>query len=133
MAKSRGLPNGRLLSIPHAVYDTDKYAALPNAAIRLLYDLARQYNGFNNGSQCASFKLLKNRGWQSKSNLERATRLLLDAGFIEITRQGGRHRATLYGFTWHPIHECKDKQGQHKLDARPTKLAAGTWKDDPKN
>ena len=134
MSKSRGLlPNGRLLSIPHAVYDTKKYAALPHAAIRLLYDLARQFNGYNNGAQCASFQMLKNRGWTSKAGLERATRKLLEAGFIEITRQGGRHRATLYGFTWHEIHECKDRKGHHKLDARPTRLAAGTWKDDPKN
>ena len=32
MPKSRGLPNGRLLSIPHAVYDTKKYASLSNAS-----------------------------------------------------------------------------------------------------
>lgn len=129
MAKARGLPNGRLLSIPHAVYDTKKYTNLSNAAIRLLYDLARQYNGYCNGSMCASFKLLAARGWKSKSSLERATRELLAAGFIEVTRQGGRHKATLYGFTWHQIDECKNKSGVHKLDVRPTKFAAGTWKD----
>lgn len=129
MAKARGLPNGRLLSIPHAVYDTRKYSMLSNAAIRLLYDLARQYNGFNNGAQCASIKILRQRGWRSSSNLRRAISELLDAGFIEITRQGGRHKATLYGFTWHAFDEIKDKAGKHKLDTKPTRKAAGTWHD----
>ena len=128
--KSRLLPNGRFLSIPHAVVDTAKFRNLSPWAVHLLVDLTRQHNGFNNGSLAALWSQMKERGWKSKGTLHRATLELVEAGFIEQTQQGGRHRPNLYALTWHPIDEIKDSTTRtHKLDVRPTKRASGLWHD----
>ena len=94
----------------------------------------------NNGDLCVAwgttpkFKGMKDRGWRSKGTLYRSLRQLQDCGFIEQTRQGGKHRASLYAVTWQPIDERLDPTTKkHKLDAKPTFVAAGTWQDRPGN
>ena len=134
MAKSKGngrlLPRGGFFSLPHAVIDGEKYARLSGWSIRLLVDLCRQYNGHNNGDLCAAWSVMRKRGWRSPGTLHSATRELLEAGFIEQTQQGGRHRPNLYALTWHPIDECKDSATRmHKLDVKPTRTASGLWHD----
>lgn len=128
------------VGIPKAVLATDKYAQLSGWDVKLLLDLVSQYNGRNNGDLCVAwgttpkFKGMKDRGWRSKGTLYRSLRQLQDCGFIEQTRQGGKHRASLYAVTWQPIDERLDPiTKKHKLDAKPTFVAAGTWKDRPEN
>lgn len=65
-------------------------------------------------------------GWRSRDTLERALHQLIDAGLIELTRQGGLNRCSLYALTWHAIDECGGK-----LDVPATRVASGLWKEIP--
>ncbi len=129
--KNPGLPNGRFLSIPHAVADTQKFRGLKSRAVRLLVDLLRQHNGYNNGDFSIAWKLMKERGWRSKETLYRARNELIEVGFVVMTRKGDKHKPSLYAVTWHRIAECLDHRTRfHKLDMAPTEQAPGTWHDD---
>jgi hypothetical protein len=116
---------GTYFGLPHALMDHQNYLRLSAKAVKLLNDIGRQYNGFNNGDLCATFKLMKKRGWVSKSTLCDALEELIHYGMIVLSRQGGRHMPSLYALTWQPIDECKGK-----LDIKATIVAPGIWKND---
>jgi len=123
MARTREKIKGRsssrrFLALPHVVLEHRDFVSLSNKAIKLLLDLAMQYNGSNNGDLCATFSMMKKRGWSSNDQRSKALKELLDKNLIVLTRQGGRKIANLYAITWQPIDECKGK-----LDVRSTKLA----------
>jgi hypothetical protein len=86
-------------------------------------DLLAQYKGDNNGDLCAAWTLMQPRGWKSKDTLSKALKELLAGDWLEVTRQGGRHKATLYGLTFYAIDDCKGK-----LDVKATGSPRGTWK-----
>ncbi|MHB8391857.1 MAG: hypothetical protein ACYDBH_20150 [Acidobacteriaceae bacterium] len=109
--------------MPHAILTSDEWAALTAFEVKLLMDLYGQFNGSNNGDLSAAMTLMMPRGWKSKDTLHRALCGLLDKGFLQKTRQGGKHRCSLYAVTWREIHECDGK-----LDVRPTQTAPATWK-----
>lgn len=115
--------HARFAGIPVACLEHPNYIALSLTARALLVEFARQYNGFNNGDLCCAWKLMKARGWKSRSTVERARDELLARGWIEQTRQGGRNAPNLYALTFQPIDECKGK-----LDVPPTKTASGLWR-----
>ncbi|MCL1483659.1 MULTISPECIES: hypothetical protein [unclassified Marinobacter] len=114
--------NGRFLAIPHSVLNSDAYRGLKGWGVRLLVDIAGQYNGKNNGDLCAAMTVMEPRGWKSNSSLGTALSALLAAGLIEQTRQGGRNRCSLYAVTWHSIDDCGGK-----LDVRPTKAPSARY------
>lgn len=114
--------NGRFLAIPHSVLNSEAYSGLKPRAVKLLVDLASQYNGKNNGDLCAAMTVLKAKGWKSNSGIEMALGELIEAGLIDETRQGGRNRCSLYAVTWHPIDECGGK-----LDVKPTKAPSARY------
>jgi len=91
---------------------------------KLLIDLLSQYNGRNNGDLCAAWTLMKERGWNSKGTLHRSLKELLQRGWIVKSRQGGKHKASLYAITWLPIDECDGK-----LDIAPTITPINSWRD----
>lgn len=111
------------LGLPHAVLDSQNYLRLTAKAVKLLNDAGRQYNGINNGDICVTFSIMNKRGWISKATLQEALEELIHYGFLILTRQGGRHKASLYCISWRPINECKDK-----LDVKSTNVAPGDWK-----
>lgn len=115
---------GTFVAIPHAVLNSPNYLALSMHARGLLFDMAVQYRGKNNGDLCAAWTLMKRRGWKSKETLGRALKELRDYGFILLTRQGGRNLCSLYALTWRPIDHCGGK-----LDEPSTVTAPGTWKE----
>ena len=49
---------GTFLSLPHDVMDHHDFLSLTSRACKLLLDLGRQYNGFNNGDLCAAFSVV---------------------------------------------------------------------------
>lgn len=121
---------GKFTALPEEVLRTRKYSRLSSHAVKLLVDLARQYNGFNNGDLCAAFSMMKESGWRSKGTLSEAARALESAGFIERTRTGGRNAGPhLWALTWEPIDECIDKIGRCKLDVKPTQLPSRLYRD----
>ena len=114
---------GTYTGIPHAVQDCANWAACKATAIKMLCDLARQFNGKNNGDLCGAFSVLQRYGWKSDETVFFALRELLHYGLIVLTRQGGLHAPNLYAVTWHAIDECGGK-----LDCAATLTPPGDWK-----
>lgn len=116
--------NGRFTMFPHAVLNAPNFLKLSAHACKLLFDLAVQTRGNNNGDLCAAWTVMHPRGWKSHETLEKAIRDLEHFGFLERTRQGGRNKPNLYALTWEKIDHCDGK-----LDARTlTGVAPGLWK-----
>lgn len=120
MADKRARHKGRrstapFLNIPKEVLSSEAYLSLGGWEVKLLVDIASQFNGKNNGDLTAAYSVMRERGWNSTGTLNKARKALLDAGLIQETRSGGRHRCTLYAVTWRGINECKSK-----LDVKPT-------------
>jgi hypothetical protein len=114
---------GTFLRIPTAVLTSPNCCALSMKAKALLLDIGARFNGFNNGDLAAPYSWMKLRGWKSKDTLHRALKELLEAGMIELTRQGGLHGPSLYAFTWMAIEDCRGK-----LDIAATRVASGKWR-----
>ena len=111
------------LGLPHHVLDHDNFRTLSPKATKLLIDIAAQYRGSNNGDLCAPMSLMKNRGWNSCDQLAKAKKELIKQDVIQLTRQGGRNKCSLYALTWFPIDECKGK-----LDITSTTTAPVNWR-----
>jgi len=118
--------SGLFTLIPHAVQDCPNWKLCGGSAIKLLMDMARQYNGRNNGNLCASLSVLRHRGWSSPDTLNHALKELRHYGFIILTRQGGLHSPSLYALSWYGIDDC----GGKLTCASPTLRAPGTWKNE---
>jgi hypothetical protein len=116
--------NGSFLSLPHHLIRHPNFGDLSGNAVKLLIELIKEHNGFNNGDFSAPFSKLKDRGWKSKGTLSRAIKELLDSRFIIKTRQGGKHKCSLYGFTLWGIDECDGK-----LEVRHSKSPSNEWKN----
>ena len=121
--------SGSFAALPHVILDSTEYSTLSARSVKCLLDVFAQYRGSNNGDLAAAWTVMKKRGWRSKDSLCSALRELCDAGFLILTRQGGRSKrggqrlCTLYAVSWLRIDECG-----RKLDVLPTKVASGTWR-----
>jgi hypothetical protein len=101
---------GQFLAVPFIVLNGRAYIELNAHAKMLLWDIAAQYKGNNNGDLCAAWKFMKARGWKSEDTLNKAKRELLASGLIAETRKGARpNKATLYGLTWCDLDDCGGK------------------------
>ena len=102
--------NGRFISIPHCVMNSVDYIKLTTKSKALLFDLAFQYNGKNNGNLTAAFAVMKKRGWVREATIFTAVRELMAANLIIRTREGKfqnpHSRCALYALTWKNIDEC---------------------------
>lgn len=114
---------GGFVPLPFAVIRSQSFAGLSAHAVKLLCDLLAQYKGDNNGDLCMAWKLMHERGWRSRDTLEKARRELLEFGWIVLSRQGGRHQASLYALTFYAIDDCRSK-----LDIGATGSPSGEWK-----
>lgn len=115
--------NGRFMGIPLTVLESPSYNALGGWPTKLLIDIGKQYNGHNNGDLQAAYSQLKLWGWRSPATLNNSLKELQEVGLIQLTRQGGKNRCSLYAITWQPIDECKGK-----TDIAATKQATNQWK-----
>ena len=95
---------GQFILLPNYVLNTKAYISLNHPSIRLLLEVARQYNGKNNGDLTIIYNQLNARGWKSNDVIQRAKTELLNKGFIQETRKGERpNKASLYAITWQPL------------------------------
>lgn len=115
---------GGFAGVPRSVMDTRKYRALSAPAKVLLFELCRQFRGFNNGDLCTAWGVVKDRGCGAHTTVQKATNELLRAGMIEKTEQGGRHRPSLYALTWRAVDDCGTR-----ASFSPTRTPSGSWKD----
>lgn len=117
---------GQFVALPWAVLRSDEFAALCPFANKLLFDLLAQFNGGNNGDLCAAWNLMKKRGWRSKDSLWKGLTELRANGWLETTRQGGKHVASLYAVSFFAIDFCGGK-----LDVKKTGSPSGAWRKRP--
>ncbi|MDR7099341.1 hypothetical protein J2X04_001688 [Lysobacter niabensis] len=104
---------GMAFIIPVSLIRHPNYARLSPWAHKLLADLSTQYSGYNNGYLCAAWTLMRQRGWRSRTTLEKARTELEHFRVIERTQQGGRNRPNLYAFTWRRVDELKGRPKLH--------------------
>lgn len=114
---------GGYAPLPYRVIRSSEFIRLSSYAKSLLIDLLAQYRGNNNGDFCLTWRLMKERAWRSQDTLWKAKKELKDANFIVVSRQGGRHLASLYAVTFYAIDEC-----QGKLEIRSTSEPSDSWK-----
>lgn len=94
--------DGPILLIPHIVLNSEAYKTLSGNAVKLLNDIAMQYNLHNNGALLASFAhMSEKRGWTSADALSKAKKELMERELIIQTVQGQRpNKASWYGCGW---------------------------------
>lgn len=116
---------GNYLPFNCSVLQSKALANLSPHASKLLLDIASQWRLGNNGDASAAFeKVLRQRGWKSKTTLHKALRELLDSGLIVQTRQGSLHKCSLFALGWLAINECGGK-----LDMKATSRPLNYWLD----
>ena len=123
-AKSNCITYKGFLHLHQPLLDCNDFIALKGNSIKLLIDIGRQFNGYNNGDLCASLSVLRKWGWNSNQQITKALGELIDKNLIMLTKQGGLNMGpNLYAITWQPIHDCKGK-----LDVKPTTLPPRSFK-----
>ena len=125
----RTSPAGRsktpsFVALQHRILQHPNFIALSAKAVKLLIDACAQFRGSNNGDLCLTWSLMQQRGWRSRETLSEALDELQHYGFLTLTRQGGKHKPSLYALTWAPINECK-----RKLDVPATTKAGNEWQE----
>jgi hypothetical protein len=80
------------------------FRAASARARALLFDVAMQYNGRNNGRLVAAAKALRPLGWRSDDGIQKAKTELLALGLLVETRKGAKpNRAAWYALSWRPL------------------------------
>ncbi|CAG1013308.1 hypothetical protein ANAEL_04665 [Anaerolineales bacterium] len=130
---------GGHVAIPFAVLNGAAFIGLSAHARMLLFDLAAQYRGNNNGDLCMAFKMMKPRGWKSEETLGKAKLELLESGLIVETRKGARpNKCSLFALTWYALDDCDGKldisarsfpRGAYKLKDRPPVMVSSGIKN----
>ena len=110
---------GSFVAMPHAVMDSPNYRRCSGTAIRLLFDLARQYRGNNNGDLAPAL-VRDGPAHQAKA---KALRELVHYGLLVQTKHGGLGMPSLYALTWLAIDPCRNK-----LEVAATAKPPGHWK-----
>ena len=80
---------GSFLRLPHHVLQHETFKTLSTRATKLLIDIAAQYRGNNNGDLSATLSLMRDRGWNSSDQLDKAKKELVGKDVIRVARQGG--------------------------------------------
>ena len=117
------------LTIPYWIIKSPHFAALTGSELKLLLDLAVQFNGYNNGN--FAIEHVRNR-WRSRTTTQAARDGLVKKGWIVRTRHGGlRMGPDLYAVTWWPVMDCRGKH-PHPIESVPSQLWAKTERPDQK-
>lgn len=115
------------IALPHVVIDSPGYRRASHGARSLLIEIAARLRrkghegGLPNGGLMLDREFMATRGWRSSSTLDRARMDLIECGLIAVTRQGGKHRPTLYAVTWASLDVS---ERSYQLDIDPTKWSA---------
>lgn len=115
--KPRSRPNatgrseyGRFVQLQYWLLDSSAYLALRPISRALLIEVARRFNGYNNGAiGFGERDAVERLGLTDRRAVRRAFADLESAGFIAKTRAGGfnlkargEHRASEWRMTWLP-------------------------------
>lgn len=96
---------GRFIAVPLSVLESRAYVELSHSARALLWDIAFQYKGNNNGKLLTGWRIMgEDRGWKSPATLQRAKEELLSSKLVAETRKGARpNKSSWVGLTWHDL------------------------------
>jgi len=116
--------------LPVRVLIAGAFKTLPVGYQRVLWILAAQYDGGNNGDLALTRKMAKHFGLNNERQRSHGLKELEVRGLIEKTRQGGLsyggiRRPTLWALTWRPI----DYSDGKKLDC--VRLPPESWRKFP--
>lgn len=100
---------GQAFVIPVTLLNHPNFKRLSPHATKLLFDLGRQFGGYNNGYLHAGWGRMRKEGWNSQHTLRKAMLELEHYRILVRTRQGGKNRATLHGFTFRRVIPLKGK------------------------
>ena len=122
--------SGPFVPLPCSVLNNKNFITLSYKANKLIMDMASQLRfsssgPTNNGDISIAWSVMQKRGWKSKETLQNAANELQHFGFIKLTRQGGRHKCSLFALTWWAINDCGGK-----LECRETRVPSNEWKQD---
>lgn len=103
----------------HDLINSEEFAQLTLAAKAIFFCFLGKYKGNNNGD----LELPQTTGQakqigMSDKTLKNGLKELVEAEFLEITRQGGRNQCSLYALTCFPINETSKQRLE--LKAKPT-------------
>ena len=112
--------------LPKSVFTSPEYARLSATACKVLLFVHLQYSGRNNGDLTITAKQFVKHGFKGKSLLWRAKDELLEAGWLQMTRQGGLHQPSLFALTWEPI----DTSAKYDPGILTNGFASNLWKDE---
>lgn len=96
--RSKG--EGRFAGIPHSVMNSTGYLQTRPAARAVLLELARLYNGVNNGMIGLSVRTASDRCNISKDTVSKAFQELEDCGLIEAVEKGTYRIKTCKATEW---------------------------------
>lgn len=102
--KGQGRDSGGFLALPNAVIDSTAFRSLSVHARAFLIDVARQFNGFNNGALLCSRAHMAPLGWKSNDMLTKITKELVAARLLHMTVMGRRpNKAAWFAVTWQKL------------------------------
>lgn len=102
--KSRSNAKEQFVGIPHWVMRHPAFRDASHRARALLFDVALQYNGRNNGKLTVCAKAMKPLGWTSNDALYKAKNELLALGLLVETRCGAKpNKAAWYALSWRAL------------------------------
>ncbi len=122
MARHKHKNTGRFAGIPNFVVKSDAYKSLGGNAGKLLTVLTCFYTSYNNGNLAITQSIIGE--WMTKNTMYSAKDELHKKGFIVINAYGGRSAwgrklPSLYGLTFYPINELKEKNGELRFAHYP--------------
>ena len=123
MGRYKHKNKGRFAGIPISVVKSDAYKSLSGNAAKLLTILACFYNSNNNGNLAITQSIIGE--WMTKNTMYSAKDELLLKGFIVTNAYGGRSAwgrklPSLYGLTFYPMNELKEKDGELRFAHYPS-------------
>ncbi|WP_448556020.1 hypothetical protein [Thalassotalea montiporae] len=123
----------RFAAIPHSVLVSADYRALSNIAKSLLIELVFQYNGKNNGDLTLAWTVLKQRGFNSESTINRGKVSLIERRIVTEVRKGiakkGVRLCSLYALNWLSLDEVFYDDGTPKHQLKGTNAPLRSYWD----
>jgi hypothetical protein len=109
----------RFAGVPHAVMENRNYIGLSFSARSLLFEIAKQYNGHNNGKLCAIPDQLISRGFKAANTVYSAAKELVNAELLVVSKVSpkGSRKPHYYALTWEAVDEIQ----KFNMDIDPTK------------
>ena len=122
MAREKHRNVGWFAGLPLEVIESDAYKSLSGNDAKLLTILTYFYKGYNNGNLAITQSIIGE--WITKNTMYSSKDKLLRIGFIVINAYGGRSAwgrklPSLYGLTFQPISELKEKNGELRFAHYP--------------